>query len=160
MNCEFLENEDKIYCKKYKREVFKFDCDSCREIEKIKKQISLTKKNNTRFKFRVFDYNCYRMYDWNSILLRFPNVNIFTCPYFKVMQYIDATDKDNVDIYEGDIVEVIRNNGKVERAIITFDSYLKGFILKPLHDWSFTVLSETKVIGNIYENPELIELFF
>ena len=65
-----------------------------------------------------------------------------------LMQYTGLKDKNGKEIYEGDIVQYGHGNYKhTERFVVEFDPDGYG------------VLSEStyacKVIGNIYENPEL-----
>ena len=82
----------------------------------------------------------------------------------KIMQYTGLKDKNGVEIYEGDILEAFDILGEREiYPVIFIDGAFMG---KRLDDEEFPYfylfanksLSETyKVIGNIYENPELLE---
>jgi len=74
-----------------------------------------------------------------------------------VMQYTGLKDKDGKEIYEGDIVESNWNNAIEEiKDIRSVDWLLSdGFLAGQENDGC---LMGARVIGNIYENPELIEL--
>ena len=82
----------------------------------------------------------------------------------EIMQYTGLKDKNGVDIYEGDILEAFDILGEREiYPVIFIDGAFMG---KRLDDEEFPYfylfanksLSETyRVIGNIYENHELIE---
>lgn len=74
------------------------------------------------------------------------------------MQYTGLKDKNNKEIYEGDILKGINYDinrpkefiGTVEYNWNRFIVNAKGF---PLYDINTTL----EVIGNIYENPELLK---
>jgi len=71
-----------------------------------------------------------------------------------IMQYIGLKDKNKKEIYEGDIV-LFPNNKKIHIV----DFYQSGFVLKSVDGRIiiYNIKSQhVEVIGNIYENPELL----
>ena len=73
---------------------------------------------------------------------------------YELMQYIGLKDKNGKEIYEGDIVKLFEykviDNIVLPEEIVTINDIRKGCdTLRPSQCM--------EVIGNIYENPELLE---
>ena len=81
-----------------------------------------------------------------------------------LMQYTGLKDKNKVEIYDGDIVECkvmhdININYwviKPPRWIVEWNTLGANFALKHTNDLPFDLSSYWEVIGNIYENKELL----
>lgn len=78
-----------------------------------------------------------------------------------ICQYTGLHDKNGKEIYEGDIIELKANNGCCEMTgIIIYDEYDLAFELRDIGEGTQECLwyteQELEVIGNIYDNPELL----
>ena len=76
------------------------------------------------------------------------------------MQYTGLKDKNGKEIYEGDIVK-IKSNPLDMIGYIIYDEYDLAFELRDDENESQECLwyqeQELEVIGNIYDNPELLK---
>lgn len=117
---------------------------------------------NREIKFRAWDEVSEKILNWNDFLDTNMK-NTFIAPESTgliLMQYTGLHDKNGKEIYEGDIVKYRDSRGQhIEKVI--FD---KGCFYAGMHWGSSTRVAPklintriTEVIGNIYDNPELLE---
>ena len=77
-----------------------------------------------------------------------------------LMQYTGLKDKNGNDVYEGDLLH--NDDPEYGVGVIEFSSKYNGWILNDNYDETgaddLTVIlnNDYKIIGNIYENPELL----
>lgn len=134
-----------------------------------------------RFKFRVW---CENNQEWEKDTILISNKNMYEIRNDKFTKYTDIDPKNHIInfctglkdkngklIYEGDILRVIGNRdtsgyGVVEYLQAGCQFFINGYLNNPspyhprkkgefyqqLQEWLCT-----EVIGNIYENPELLE---
>jgi YopX protein len=105
-------------------------------------------------------YGVWLSSDGSVIDFEYGNV-VGTYPKDKVipLQYTGLKDRNGTEIYEGDVVL----NGGFYKFVVSWNEKKAGF--EPFCDWTFIgeyssieTTNEIEVIGNIYENPELLEV--
>jgi uncharacterized phage protein (TIGR01671 family) len=80
-------------------------------------------------------------------------------PDTPVMQYTGLKDKNRKEIYEGDVVSINKDkiSGKNGRVVFNNGAFI---VITEVGKWSLFYYDpkdvQLEVIGNIYENPELI----
>ena len=91
------------------------------------------------------DVDCYEHTDFKDI---------------KLMQYTGLKDKNNKEIYEGDIVKLRANHGI---GVIKYSDEWGAFVVEYIKPRPLAVLGmnyykeDIEVLGNIYQNPELLK---
>jgi uncharacterized phage protein (TIGR01671 family) len=121
-----------------------------------------------KVKFRAWFKRYKLMSDWGDIKESLDLVAILTNPRYVVMEYVGLKDKHGKEIYEGDIV-------KATAPEAHRDSDCVSDIIRDTTDTSWAVRSnsggdtphtfglhvkwwaELEVIGNIYQNKELLD---
>jgi uncharacterized phage protein (TIGR01671 family) len=78
-----------------------------------------------------------------------------------VMQFVGFLDKNGKEIYEGDIIADEYGDDEMQ-GFITYDAKSAKYIRKSLNtipeqEDFMDDLHEPRIIGNIYENPELLK---
>ena len=106
--------------------------------------------------FRLYDGEAPMIYDWQSSL-HVDDLG-FQPPGVPIMQYTGLKDKNGKEIYESD---VIKAPGEFPAEIkFSGGSFCLNHISDVIGSWVSLRDVSTKsyeVIGNIYENPELLE---
>ena len=90
--------------------------------------------------------------------------------YPNIMQYTGLKDKNGVEIYEGDIVRKLSGDYKLGKVVFEFGMFCFESIgcgiyagsdaflyIHSLHYKEYNSNNNYEVIGNIYENPEILE---
>jgi uncharacterized phage protein (TIGR01671 family) len=72
----------------------------------------------------------------------------------KIMQFTGQNDKNGTEIYEGDVVLVHLETLRVKKTV-SYDHQTASFVAGDL--WFKDGGTDIEIIGNIYENPELIQ---
>ena len=117
-------------------------------------------------KFRVWDNERNAMFNSKSVdidffegkieitsdTIRYDEVYTDEIKDFELMQYVGCKDKNNKEIYEGDIVKTKEHIGQIIYSKGMFFIDVKGDFYLPIYN----VSEFMEVIGNIYENPDLL----
>jgi uncharacterized phage protein (TIGR01671 family) len=112
-------------------------------------------------KFRVWRVDKNIMYPPSTIW----KMNLFGCVFSDeliLMQYTGLKDKNGKEIYEGDVVKVLRNDSFrpfVSEVFFSGGCFGVAFYhpLDKQHQFEYLNYWDCEIIGNIYENGDLLE---
>lgn len=128
-------------------------------------------------KFRAWDKAINEMIPWRMLLNVYNLRNVFIRPEtcgLVLMQSTGLKDKNGVEIFDGDLVKKFSNINKftddfaediepiyvitsIVRDGACFKTTFKGVPSFVLDQNSMSMVEHMEVVGNIYENPELLE---
>lgn len=123
---------------------------------------------NRVIKFRAWNKIHNIMMKWENLRNQYNTLNCLTYEHLEVMQYTGLKDKNDKEIYEGDILVMSYETNilgtKTIRNKVEWKGYSDGEYVDnvecwmcgnyPVSDWN---TKDLEVIGNIYENPELLK---
>jgi hypothetical protein len=107
-------------------------------------------------KFRCWNNHQMLYWDFNSSHEIFTELNSFPIPFEPLMQYTGLKDKNGQEIYEGDILHHIPDSNNYIMSFIEGQGLFIGLDPKDCKKAIYQFDPWAEVIGNIYENPELL----
>jgi uncharacterized phage protein (TIGR01671 family) len=117
---------------------------------------------NREIKFRAWSkveqkmYSCFGFMSGQVLIIKDDKAVGQKDEYFELMQFTGILDRSGKEIYEGDIVRVNGGEPGLEfTSQVVFEQ--AAFRIKAVYDQGFPHREDIEVIGNLHENPELIE---
>jgi hypothetical protein len=113
---------------------------------------------NREIKFRIWDKRFNKMRSWNWIVTARPPIGAFFYDDNLIkMQDTGLRDKHGKEIYDGDIIHTRDNDSY--NFVVRFDPKWKAWTYYLFNTFNSFIFNNEfhEVVGNIYENPELLE---
>ena len=116
-----------------------------------------------KIKFRAWNSSHILEWDWICAMGMVSEIILDTHVNYQIMQFTGLLDKNGKEIYEGDIAKDTQDSfGR--NSLISWSNNLCGFWKEPIvarvHQFGQhlekRIADRIEVIGNIYENPELL----
>lgn len=125
------------------------------------------------FKFRLWDHNLVEMYKPNELIVQFKGDEVLVAHVnslhqflkFELMQSSGLEDEDGIEVFVGDVLEVavqpdldefVRGEVVKENGVIGLKNVLNGWGYESGLIPLIEIGHRYKVIGNVYENKELL----
>lgn len=117
-------------------------------------------------KYRIWEEEI--MVDWNKLCEWDADNEVPLCEFLQgfydvvVMEFVGLCDVNGKEIYEGDIIEVynwgrLTKNELIGIAVVEHNASIHGWSHSPEFDIDpWDKFRNVKVVGNIYENKELL----
>ena len=98
--------------------------------------------------------------EWEPEATSYSDPIDFSMSIIVAQQYTGLKDKNGKEIYEGDIIQKIVNSEYIYTYIVGYDESKASFTIKDTLESliSFVPVDTFQIIGNIYENPELLSV--
>jgi uncharacterized phage protein (TIGR01671 family) len=111
---------------------------------------------NREIKFRAWSKATEKMSNWNFIHSVGNLHKLMALNHIELMQFTGLADKNEKEIYEGDIVTHLQS---ADVCVVVFQKETAMFSAQEIGDkkLGFRIEDATEVIGNIYESPNLLQ---